>query len=494
MHLHTLTHLHALTRTHIYTRGLHAVAVDLTADAVLMPWCVCAYLGVLNKKKMKNILKLRVYKHTAHLPSLHTEIMAHSTEVQRTIQALQARVSMLKVNRLNANLGTVRVDDRHYTVLGSGDDGDVILAENTEEKPEKYVLKVYKRTIMKNDAHPDIAADDQEDMDKIVADQALREFTALKLMRGHPNVSRLISTEVDTCHLHMEDNDFPGSILIRMEYIPNAITLADIEEDPHSIDMATLGIVRTMRGSGISYHIDFRVRVKLIGYLFGQCFSVTDELRRHGIHHRDCDACNIVISFPSLRLVLLDFARADIPGMKKIEEVMQERSSFKIKWIKNKRYRNLNIYDDSDRDTIFSHLKMVVRKSCMKGFFKNYTNEKKAIEIMIDAMKKNPEQYDIFEPPVRPLRQFQEVWEIYTDKRGLQIPTLDDPVNNELLLQLLEAEDSSEDKGDDKAEHEAKVEAKVEAEDSSEDDDSDDDEEDIDPPDKLSPPRKIAKS
>lgn len=375
--------------------------------------------------------------------------MDNTHSVKSIIKCLTKRVSLLKTSKLNANLGRVRVDDHHYTHLGGGDDGDVILAENQEGENEEYVLKVYKRFIMKNDAYTDIAAEDQKEMDDIVADQALREFTALELMRGHPNVSRLISTEVDTCHLHIDGQDFPGSILIRMEYIPHAITLEDIKDDSDQVDMATIGVVRTMRGPDESFHIDFGVRAKLIGYLFGQCFSLSDELRRHRIHHRDCDNCNIAISFPSLRLVLLDFARADMPGLQKTEDIIKKRTSYKMKKIRIKRYRNLNMFKKTDFDSIFYNLKTVIMKSCGEGFFKSYIQEMEAMEVMIDIMKSSPGRYDSIEPPVEPLRQFQEVWDIYTLEGPRRFQNLDDAVNNEILLQLLQSEDSDEEEDND---------------------------------------------
>lgn len=407
--------------------------------------------------------------------------MAHSRAVHETIQLLQARVSMLQLNkyphvntqtRLNANLGTVRVDDRHYTLLGSGDDGDVILAES---ETEKYVLKVYQRIIITDDINPETVEADQKEMDEIVADQALREFKALRSMRGHPNVSRLISTEVDTCNMHLNGVDFPGSLLVRMEYIPHAITLSDIFSGYNHVDMATLGIVKSMRGPHESFHIDFNDRVKLIEYLFGQCSSVSGELRMQGIYHRDCASCNIVISFPSLRLVLLDFARAEVPGMKRIRDIISKNSSQKIKDIKQKRYHNYNDATDSDYVSMFSILEHIIKKNCNEGFFKNYTKEKKAIGMMINALKEKPLQYDVCEPPIEELKRFQEVWVTYTTQGTWRVEDLDDAVNSTQLLQYIKTEDNDKKSDEDE-------------------DDFSDDDKDIDPPDKLSPPRKIAKS
>lgn len=344
---------------------------------------------------------------------------------------------------LNANIGQISVDNDHYKHLGDGDDGDVILAEN---KTEKYVLKVFKRKIIEDDDNPETVEADQKEMDEIVADQALRELTALKLMSGHPNVSKLISTEVDTCNLHMDGRDLPESILVRMEYIPHAITLEKILDTHNHIDMATLGIVRKMRGPDESFHIDFGARVKLIAYLFGQCYSVSRELKRQGIYHRDCDACNIVISFPSLRLVLLDFARAEIKemGIKKIKLIIDKESSEKIQEIKYDRYTNKNINKKSDLSSIFYHLENVVLHSFNGKFFKKYEDEREATKIFIKAIQKNIEIYYPLETPVNELIQFEEVWQIYKDQKW-RIEELEPAVNNKTLLKMLETENSDED-------------------------------------------------
>ncbi len=59
--------------------------------------------------------------------------------------------------------------------------------------------------------------------------------------------------------------------------------------------------------------VDFVHMRRLVDYVYGQAASLVNTLNEKGIEHRDIDAFNFLIQPPSLRIVLMHFARAKIP-------------------------------------------------------------------------------------------------------------------------------------------------------------------------------------
>ncbi len=62
-------------------------------------------------------------------------------------------------------------------------------------------------------------------------DQAKKKVSCVTLLKGHPNVSKLASREVDTSTLFDDGVPHPNSALIREEYIKNlkGITMEQLE-------------------------------------------------------------------------------------------------------------------------------------------------------------------------------------------------------------------------------------------------------------------------
>lgn len=229
---------------------------------------------------------------------------------RRELERLHERVLALELNTANlinigkvrgvcilhANIGKVRVNGTDFREVSSGEDGEVIMAVPQTAKSRTYVIKVFKC--------PTVDAKDQPEMDSIVLDQARREVTCLTLLKGHPNVPRLISKEVDTCTLLKDGVPHPKSVLIRQEYIKN---LRDITNEKLEVLGLNQDPVDKM------YYVDYNDRNRLVQYVWGQAASLTCALSERGIYHRDVDDCNFMIQMPELRLVLLDFMRAEVP-------------------------------------------------------------------------------------------------------------------------------------------------------------------------------------
>jgi serine/threonine protein kinase len=313
------------------------------------------------------------------------------------LDSLRSRLEILENDNrpmiLSGDIGRFVIGDGTNTLIrGNSDDGFLLKVLETPGQGE-YVVKVFKRNQYLTESSPepaarvsDTGASDpvaegqdakdtkkslKEESDAIVRDQAVREIKALTLLKGHPNIPTVLSTELDTCVLRRRNGQELHSWAIRMEYVPG---LSDIRVST----LRFLGYVIDDAGHG---HIDFGLRNRLALYLFGQVASITDALRRHGIEHRDIDGGNFKIQVPTLRLYLYDFARANVPHVDGMDETRNpddilaeairvvKRSPTqdleRNRWLRDhkaEKYRNFTKYSPPrqllDRDEISDGIKM----------------------------------------------------------------------------------------------------------------------------------------
>jgi len=340
---------------------------------------------------------------------------------------------------LKADLGEIHIDDVKYTQIKDGDDGDIIQAISPDDsKQNPYILKVYK--------YPFVNDEDRPTMDAIVKDQAQRELTALMLLKGHPNVATLLSTEVDTCVLHRNGVDYPGSVLIRQEYIQNAVSIDEV-------NFKIMGLVAESAKPDTHYHVDFNVRLRLMGYILGQIASVTKALRDHGIYHRDLDSCNVVMLVPELRLYLLDFARADMPNMENIEDILKRPSSEAMTIEKRARYRNMNnlikgVYNpqsqaENVQDWVILHalVKDKFESSCNTFLFESYEDETSAVCELLDEAEQSlgtdcESLLPLADPPIKELEQHKHIHQKSRQSQYFFLDLLTDPIFSARALQI----------------------------------------------------------
>ena len=214
------------------------------------------------------------------------------------------------VLRLGGDLGSITIDGESVRYLSEGDDGHVVVCRQ-EEEPREYAIKVYRTKL----EAPEVL----EEMQRVTKDQATREFTALTLLAGHPNVFALVSTEVDECRLRMNPSKeyMPWTSAVRLEYVHG---LWEVEANEIG---KFFGVVKGAEGG---FMVDYGHRDRLARYLFGQAASLACALKEKGIYHRDVEACNVRIQLPQLRIFLMDFARARVPGMRDPEEILDDDS------------------------------------------------------------------------------------------------------------------------------------------------------------------------
>lgn len=340
----------------------------------------------------------------------------------RILESLHERISRLELGALKANLGKIHVDGVQYKKIDQGDDGYIILALDDSDSTKKYIMKIFRTK--------EVSKEDQPAMDALVADQAKRELTALTLLKGHPNVAKLISTEIDTCGLHMDGLEYPGSLMIRQEYIPDLVKIS-------SFDWSVLSIVREGCGKDSSFHIDFKARNRLIRYVLGQIASVVKALKENGIYHRDCNFFNVMIQKSRLHFYLLDFARADLPGVAKADDLMKEPASEVMMRIKKTRYENLNYLAKSDFESIFRRTKMCILEACYSSLYDDNEDEEDVVRNIFDEAERDFDQLIPFaEPPKKELDQYEDVWNAYQVSKTFFKGKLTEPVHSDEVITM----------------------------------------------------------
>lgn len=253
----------------------------------------------------------------------------------KKLHQLHTRLACLELgrNHLDVNMGDINiVDNEQFKKIKKGDDGIIILVTPPQDPPDTGIKYVIKAILSFRHDNPET----QAGLDTIAVDQAKREFQALTLLKGHPNVPQILSTELDTCNLTTETNSYVNVHLIRQEFLEN---ISDISLRGFPV----MGL--SSDDDCKSFFIDFDMRLRLLQYLYGQVASLTKALRDHKIYHRDVDSCNFMIQMPSMRLFLFDFARANMPGLENADELQSKvlkNDSQRVLMTRKRQYVNLN--------------------------------------------------------------------------------------------------------------------------------------------------------
>ena len=178
-------------------------------------------------------------------------------------------------------------------ILGEGDNGIVLLGVLPDKK--QYAIKVFKEYTIEDDT--------KTARNWIMKDQVHREFLALSMLNKteHPNFPRIYSEIVDTYEMKNEYTESDKGLAIRMELIQNTIDIKICSK------MIGLKYERDMR------HLSFEFdrRNQNLEYMILQVISAVKCLETLKIHHRDLDACNILVRLPDLQVFIVDFSRAD---------------------------------------------------------------------------------------------------------------------------------------------------------------------------------------
>lgn len=173
-------------------------------------------------------------------------------------------------------------------IIGKGDDGLVFKVIQSREKSTPTAIK----TIRKLNGSP------MEDA--IARDQAYREFKALKLIGDHPNFLKLYSEELDDCFV---DDPPYDAWAIKISYEPNLWNIMDISRF-FGLQTSTVDLVN---------------HSSLVKYINYQMFDVLLHLETLKIRHRDLESVNVKVQMPAMRLIIFDFARADLPDSDGLE-------------------------------------------------------------------------------------------------------------------------------------------------------------------------------
>ncbi len=131
--------------------------------------------------------------------------------------------------------------------------GDFDVKVHATGKAEEYVV-----TVKKQPVSPDMLV--QQKYVAVAKDQVMREFKAYSMLKKHPNVPRLLSTELDTCSLHLKSDEILKSFLIKLEYLPNL-------KDFNTTDLKHL---EKIVGADNNITIDFLHMHRLVDYVYGQ--------------------------------------------------------------------------------------------------------------------------------------------------------------------------------------------------------------------------------
>lgn len=257
-------------------------------------------------------------------------------------------------------------DKELLSVLGHGEDGVVVKVTYTDERVES--VKLYIKELQSDNIR-------SREMNRIREDQANREFKGLNLVKGNPHFPSLISTELDTCGIELDDwsvsryGPFKDAWAIRMGYL----------EDSYSINHLHTCFGVETEGGAIGFNA-----VLLSDTFCCVAIQMTDAVRflqEKGIFHRDLDACNVMVRLADFNVVIIDFAKADVPGMtppvefcdSRIKAIVQETPAHKNTAIAlyERAYSNpLSVNDDSDdpSDTEAVFLMLIERLKTFAGF------------------------------------------------------------------------------------------------------------------------------
>ena len=207
------------------------------------------------------------------------------------LTSLHSRLTRLETHTttLNTLKGKLSYSPDHMQLIGNGDDGLVFKVISNEG--ESIAIKTIRKL------------NGSVSTDEIARDQAYREFKALKLIATHPNFLTLYSNELDDCTIHPSNGPPYDSWAIKMSYEPNLWNIVDISR--------FFGLQNST--------IDLVSHSSLVKYMNYQMVVVLLYLEKIKIRHRDLESVNVKVQMPAMRLVVFDFARADLPDSSGLE-------------------------------------------------------------------------------------------------------------------------------------------------------------------------------
>ena len=204
-------------------------------------------------------------------------------------------------------------DTNDFKTLATGDDGITILKKLVDG--HQTVIKCFVDRGMKTHT------DDSEIkfIKEIAKDQAMRELKAISLVGGHENFFSTATTpaklEVITLRTRF-DSVYENIPSIALNYVENLISIDNataffgfsegVENGSHTLPLVEINYKNTM---------NFEHRNILFKYVSNQLFSATDYMHSRGITHRDLDSVNVQVVYPSIRVKIMDFAKAGIPDI-----------------------------------------------------------------------------------------------------------------------------------------------------------------------------------
>ncbi len=366
---------------------------------------------------------------TAIVSALHRRlnILESQSENMVTRVKLRSKTEVTKIH-LGANMGIITVNSHDNTEISRGDDGIIVKMSNPADKASPYVIKVFS-------TRKGTTPEWQEKYNFISKDQATREIKAMILLKDHPNIFKLRSTELSTCRLQ-EGTEKPmeESWLIEMEYVDGLVYLTD----------SPLQYLEYIVESRDKITVNYAHRNRLIYYIYGQVASIIDAFNRHNIRHRDVDRVNLKMQMPWLKLYIMDFARADVPHLDgyddtedpdKIFADSQDKRKRKfttdrnaemkfIEEMKNRYYDYNQDYKDeidkdkpSDMDMLLYWMKTVTgsysRKLAGRSHhdMEEYTIFKQLRMDLDKRIRENPTQMGSFSaPPEKDIQQHMDVY------------------------------------------------------------------------------------
>lgn len=342
---------------------------------------------------------------------------------------------------LSARLDPIRIG-KNAVLLSEGDDGFIVWEKDQDGNFAGYIIKAFK-------SRPGKSKEELELYKQTTRDQATRELKAMRLLAGHPNIMTLTSTELDECQV-TDRRGFihPEGYALRIGYVPN---LKDMTSDGvlNRIELILQAESPEADSQQLFCHVDYNHRQRLEDYLWGQGADIANALKSKGIYHRDLDNCNIRIQMPTLRIYLMDFARADVPSVEGLDESPDPEELYKesetidrdqevaeklpvyvvmYHRARMERYKNLN-YDVngvcSDGVMLYTWINEALEE--LDDSMKSRMYHGRDTEIMIAKKKRNANKVlfkeDKYEsllglaaPPEEDLEQFRRVYELYNSR------------------------------------------------------------------------------
>lgn len=207
--------------------------------------------------------------------------------------------SLAVLTRLDSMLSTfcplraqLEFDDESIEMLGYGDDGVVLRWKRPGDS--KIAVKTFKQQPRRVNPFIDTH------LAQFAQDQAQRELSGLTLAAGHPCIPTVNSTELDTCTVKVRGQSPYPAWAVQMQLVNRL----------KPIDDAIYGIGITKTGD-----LDASQFGAVIKHISAQLFSVLNHLHTHKIRHRDLDYTNVQVRKSDMHVFILDFARADLPGL-----------------------------------------------------------------------------------------------------------------------------------------------------------------------------------